>query len=51
MGRDHLQELGAYGKIILTSIFRDMVYGDIDWKYMVQNRQALMKMEVTLRVP
>jgi hypothetical protein len=37
-GRDHLQESGARGKIILKLIFRDIECDYVDTKYLVESR-------------
>jgi hypothetical protein len=37
-GRNHLQELGAHGKITLKWIFTDIDYDYVDRKYLVQSR-------------
>jgi hypothetical protein len=52
--RDHLEEPGVGGRIILRQIFRSGFGGSMDWTNLAQNRdmwQALVNAVRKLRVP
>ena len=38
MARDHLEDLGLDGRIILKWIFEEVVWGGTDWISLAQNR-------------
>ena len=52
--RDHLEDRGVDGRIILRWIFRKWVEGAIDWIELAQDRdrwRALVNAVINLRVP
>jgi hypothetical protein len=52
--RDHLDDPGMDGRIILRWIFRNWNGGDIDWIVLAQDRdrlQALVNVVIRLQVP
>ena len=52
--RDHLEDLGLAGRIILKLIFREMSCGGMDWLDLAQGRdrwRARLDTVMNLRVP
>jgi hypothetical protein len=40
--RDHLRDLGVDGSILLKRILEGMVYGDVNYTYLVQDRVNML---------
>ena len=52
--RDHSEDLGLDGKVILKWIFKTWGEGGMDWIYLAQNRdrwRILVNVVMNLRVP
>jgi hypothetical protein len=54
MGRDHLEDLGVDGRIVLEWILGRMLWEVVDWMHPTQDRdqwQAVVYTVMNLRVP
>jgi len=54
MGKNHLENLGLYARIILKIGLQEVIWGDMDWVIMVKDTdrwRTLMNVVMNLRVP